>query len=261
MCTTAAKWMNNSWHLIKTRDPVSWMRWDDEIALFNTKDDLCKKLIIQNPDPKEDGYYGGINEYGVAFVATFVRTSDNQVSYIRRPYVRLILDAQTAREAVEIIKAFNPRIGGNMFVADKSECFGIEGVVSEYFVEEIAKAKPSVKTNHFLNLPNKNLTFDIKPEFEVWSHNHQQRAEALIAKAQRIEDLQNILKDRKNADTKTAICTVPSEDVCFTHSAFIFDTVARRVLYAQGNPLEVPFLEYNFTDSLPGLVSSDKQAD
>ena len=48
------------------------MRWDDEIKLFDTKADKYKKLIIQNPEPHEDGYYGGINDQGVAFISTFV---------------------------------------------------------------------------------------------------------------------------------------------------------------------------------------------
>jgi hypothetical protein len=99
MCTTAAKKIDNSWWLIKTRDPVSWMSWDDEIKLFNTPADKFKKLIIQNPNPHEDGYYGGINDQGVAFVSTFVRVAENQISYIRRPYVRLILDATTAKRS------------------------------------------------------------------------------------------------------------------------------------------------------------------
>ena len=70
MCTTAAKKIDSSWFLIKTRDPVSWMRWDDEIKLFDSKTDRFKKYIIQNPNPLEDGYYGGINEKGVAFIFT-----------------------------------------------------------------------------------------------------------------------------------------------------------------------------------------------
>ena len=107
MCTIASKLIDGSYFLIKTRDPVPWMRWDDEIKLFDTPEDKYKKLIIQNPDEHEDGYYGGINEKGVAYIATYVSVEDNQVSYIRRPYVRLILDASTAAEAVEIIKKFN----------------------------------------------------------------------------------------------------------------------------------------------------------
>lgn len=51
MCTTAAKIINGNWFLIKTRDPVPWMRWDDEIRKFNTKSDKFKKLIVQNPNP------------------------------------------------------------------------------------------------------------------------------------------------------------------------------------------------------------------
>ena len=100
MCTTASKKIGTDWYLIKTRDPVPWMRWDDEIKLFNSKIDKYKKLIIQNPNHKEDGYYGGINERGVAYVSTFVRVAEDQVSYIRRPYVRLILDAPTATALV-----------------------------------------------------------------------------------------------------------------------------------------------------------------
>lgn len=244
MCTTAAKKINESWFLIKTRDPVSWMRWDDEIKLFNGKSDKCKKLIVQNPNPNEDGYYGGINELGVAFVSTYVHVADNQVSYIRRPYVRLILDAKTAKEAVEIIKSFKPRIGGNMFVADSKECYGIEGVPDQYYVEKVNS--PAVKTNHFLHLKYRNLGFDKNPSFETWSKDHQSRAEELIVEAKSVEDLENILKDRKNAQKKTAICTIVKEAKCYTYSAFIFDTKKIKAYYCQGNPLENEFKEYSF---------------
>ena len=244
MCTTAAKQLNDSWFLLKTRDPVPWMRWDDEIKLFDSKVDKLKKLIIQNPDPHEDGYYGGINEKGVAYISTFVRVAENQVSYIRRPYVRLILDASTAKEAVEIIKAFNPRIGGNMFVADSKECYGIEGIPEKYFIERVSK--PLVKTNHFVNLPNRNLGFDEEENFEQWSHDHYDRAKELISTANSLEDFQQLLRDRKNAERKTAICTTNKEDKCFTHSAFIFDTKNRKVFYSQGNPLENEFKEFGF---------------
>ncbi len=63
MCTTATTKINGNRYLIKTRDPVSWMRYDDEIKEFNDPTyDKYKKLIIQNPDINEDGFYGGINE-------------------------------------------------------------------------------------------------------------------------------------------------------------------------------------------------------
>lgn len=244
MCTTAAKKLNDSWFLLKTRDPVPWMRWDDEIKLFNSKSDKFKKLIIQNPDLREDGYYGGINEKGVAYTSTFVRVAENQVSCIRRPYVRLILDASTAKEAVEIIKSFNPRIGGNMFVTDSKECYGIEGVPEKYFIEKVSKLM--VKTNHFINLPNRNLGFDEEENFEQWSHDHYYRAEELISTANSLEDFQQLLRDRKNAEKKTAICTTGREDKCFTHSAFIFNTKNRKVFYSQGNPLENEFKEFGF---------------
>lgn len=244
MCTTAAKKLNNGWFLLKTRDPVPWMRWDDEIKIFDSKADKFKKLIIQNPDSHEDGYYGGINEKGVAYVSTFVRVAENQVSYIRRPYVRLILDASTAKEAVKIIKAFNPRIGGNMFVADAEECYGVEGVPERYFVEKVSD--PVVKTNHFVNLPNRNLDFDTEKGFEQWSRDHYDRAKELISTAKSLEDFQQLLRDRKNAEKKTAICTTKEEEECFTHSAFIFDTKNRKAYYSQGNPLENEFKEYGF---------------
>ncbi|MBU1088695.1 C45 family peptidase [Patescibacteria group bacterium] len=244
MCTTAAKKLDDSWFLLKTRDPVPWMRWDDEIKLFDSKADKFKKLIIQNPDPYEDGYYGGINEEGVAYISTFVGVAENQVSYIRRPYVRLILDASTAKEAVEIIKAFNPRIGGNMFVADTEECYGIEGVPEKYFIEKVNK--PLVKTNHFVKLPNRNLGFDTDESFEQWSHDHYDRAKELISTANCLKDFQQLLRDRKHAEKKTAICTTKEEDKCFTHSAFIFDTKNRKVFYSQGNPLENEFKEFGF---------------
>lgn len=254
MCTQAAKLLDKKWFLIKTRDPVPWMRWDDEIRFFNTKADKYKKLIIQNPDVREDGYYGGINEKGVAYISTFVRVAENQVSYIRRPYVRLILDAKSAKEAVQIIKSFHPRIGGNMFVADKKECYGIEAVPKKYFIEKIKKQ--AIKTNHFLTLPNKNLSFNTDPTFKNWSQTHQKRAEELIVKANNLEDLKAILKDRKNAENKTAICTTRKEDKCYTHSAFIFDTKNVKAYYSQGNPTEVPFKEYDFKKNLPPIFKS-----
>jgi len=244
MCTSAAKNLNKSWFLIKTRDPVEWMRWDDEIKLFNAKADKYKKWIVQNPDPRQDGYYGGINENGVAFISTYVPVAENQVSYIRRPYIRLILDAATATEAVEIIKNFNPRIGGNMFVADAKECYGIEGAPAKYFVEKISK--PVVKTNHYLHLPYENLQFKTSPTFKDWTYTHYQRAEQLISKASDVEDLKNILRDRKYSEKKMAICTTKAEEDCCTYSAFIFDTGNKLVYYAQGNPLTTPFKKYSF---------------
>lgn len=244
MCTQVAKRLNSSWFLIKTRDPVSWMRWDDEIKLFNTKADKYKKYIIQNPDPHEDGYYGGINEKGVAFISAFVPVAEIQISFIRRPYVRFILDAATAKEAVKIIKSFNPRIGGNMFVADENECFGIEGAPKKYYIEKITK--PIVKTNHYVHLPYRKLQFSNNSNFEQWTKTHKARAEELIAGAKSLEDLENILKDRKNAEKGMAICTTRKENKCFTHSAFIFDTKNKTAYYCQGNPTEKPFKKYEF---------------
>lgn len=244
MCTTAAKQLDSGWYLIKTRDPVEWMRWDDEIKLFDTETDTFRKYLIQNPDPNQDGYYGGINEKGVAFVSTFVKVAENQVSYIRRPYVRLILDAPTAKEAVKIVESFNPRIGGNMFIADAEECYGIEGAPDQYFIEKITK--PSVKTNHYLNLPYENMGFASRPSFEKWSKTHQSRAEELIETASSVEDLENILKDRKNCEDGNAICTTDKEDECYTHSGFVFDCKNKIAYYCQGNPSVKPFIKFEF---------------
>lgn len=244
MCTTVAANLNHSWFLAKTRDPVSWMRWDDEIKLFDTSQDRYKKLIVQNPDPRQDGYYGGVNNCGVAFVATYVHVDPNQVSYIRRPYVRLILDAKNATEALSVIKSFRPRIGGNMFVADSETCYGIEGTPKRYFVETISS--PAVKTNHFLHLKNRNLGFDTEPGFEKWSRTHQTRAQELVANASSVDDLKKLLRDRKNKESKAAICTTSHEDPCFTHSAFIFDTKNKIAWYCQGNPNETAFKQYGF---------------
>jgi predicted choloylglycine hydrolase len=244
MCTTVAKRVSNSWILAKTRDPVEWMRWDDEIKLFNTKADKLKKLIIHNPDMKQDGYYGGINEKGVAIIATFLPVAENQISYIRRPYMRLLLDADTAKEAVEILKSFNPRIGGNMFIADKEECYGIEAVPETYHIEKVEESM--VKTNHYVTLPNRNLQFASDPEFETWTKNHFDRATELLKDAETIEDFQNILKDRKNSENKTAICTIESEAECCTFSGMVFDTNNCKIYYCQGNPLENEFKEYGF---------------
>lgn len=244
MCTTFAKKVDNKWFLGKTRDPVPWMRWDDEMKLFDTKADRFKKLIIQNPDEKEDGYYGGINEKGVAYISTFVGVAEGQVSYIRRPYVRLILDAETAEEAVEIIKSFNPRIGGNMFVADKKKCFGIEGVPQEYFVEEVKDAM--VKTNHFVKIKKDNLSFAI-PGFRDWSMKRYKRAVELLKGADSLDDLKEILRDRGSDDVKNAICRTDKDIDCFTHSAFIFNTFDTEAYYAQGNPLENEFGTFGFS--------------
>ena len=244
MCTTAAKSLDNGWFLLKTRDPVEWMRWDDEIKLFETPQDKYKKLIIQNPNPNEDGYYGGINDRGVAIVSTFVKVAEDQVSYIRRPYVRLILDARTAKEAVEIIKNFSPRIGGNMFIADSKKCFGLEGVPEKYLIEEVTQE--SVKTNHFINLPNQSLSFKEDENFEQWTKDRYLRASKLLKEAKSLFDFQNILRDRENSDKNTAICTTANEDSCFTHSAFIFDTKNIKAYYCQGNPLDNDFIEYGF---------------
>lgn len=244
MCTQAVKRINDTWYLMKTRDPVSWMRYEDEIKLFDSPIDRYRKLIIQNPVPYEDGYYGGINEAGVAFISTFVRTSEDQISYIRKPYIRLILNAATAKEAVEIIKSFNPKIGGNMFAADQNQCFGIEATAKEYYVKEIRDS--GVKANHFKTLPDRNLNFDNDPEFEVWSKTHEVRAEELVEKVVSMGDCEQLLSDRANSATKRAICSTPDEATVYTYSAFVFDTTNKVVRYAQGCPSIVGFKEYSF---------------
>jgi hypothetical protein len=154
------------------------------------------------------------------------------------------LEANTAKEAVEIIQAFNPRIGGNMFVADARECYGIEGVPDEYYVEKLEK--PSVKTNHFLHLKKRNLSFDTNKGFEVWSKRHQERAEELIEEVGSLDDMKALLTDRKHAEKKQAICTTKDEEDCYTFSAVILDTTRRVAHYAQGNPAEVGFEEFEF---------------
>lgn len=254
MCTQAVKRTNNTWYLMKTRDPVSWMRYEDEIALFDSPADKYRKLIIQNPIPYEDGYYGGINENGVAFISTFVRTSDDQISYIRKPYIRLILDAKDAKGAVEIIKSFNPKIGGNMFIADPKECYGIEATAKEYFVEKIVDE--GAKANHFVNLPDMNLNFAKDPGFKIWSETHLKRAKELVKGVMSLDDCEQLLMDRASCNDKRAICTTPDEEKVFTHSAMIFDTKNRVVRYAQGCPSEVGFKDYSF-DKLP--IKNEKQ--
>ena len=244
MCTQAVKRVNNTWYLMKTRDPVSWMRHEDEIKLFDSPTDKYRKLIIQNPVPYEDGYYGGINEQGVAFISTFVRTSEDQISYIRKPYIRLILNAATAKEAVEIIKSFNPKIGGNMFVADPDECYGIEATAHDYFVELIDDQ--AVKANHFCHLPDRNINFDNDPEFETWSKTHEIRATELVAGVASLADCERLLSDRASSGTKRAICTTPDEAPVYTYSAFVFDTNNKVVRYAQGCPSIVGFKDYSF---------------
>src|SRR3989339_576313 len=245
MCTQAVKRVNDTWYLMETRDPVSWMRYEDEIALFDKPQDKYRKLIIQNPVPYEGGYYGGINDQGVAFISTFVRTSEDQVSYIRKPYIRLVLDAENVEEAIKIIQSFNPKIGGNMFVADPDKCFGLEATAREYFVEEIRDW--GVKANHFIKLPDVNLNFASDPEFKEWSETHYQRASELAGDITCLDDCQRLLSDRENSEKKMAICTTPEEDKVYTYSAFIFDTKNKLVRYAQGCPSLVGFKEYSFT--------------
>lgn len=244
MCTTVSKIIDCGWILSKTRDPVTWMRWDDEIKLFCNKQDKVKKLIVQNPDPNQDGYYGGINEKGVAIVATFVKVSEDQISYLRKPYIRLILDGSTAKEALEIIKSFNPKIGGNIFVADENECYGIEARPEEYYIEKIKNY--AVKTNHFHHLNAKDIDMEKDQEYLDWSESHYFRATELVQGAKNIFDLKELLKDRKNSEKGMAICTTKAEDECYTFSAMIFDCKNKKAYYSQGNPREQPFLEYSF---------------
>jgi predicted choloylglycine hydrolase len=244
MCTTAAVNIANQWVLLKTRDPVSWMRWDDEIALFHSPADSVAKWIVQNPDPNQDGYYGGINAHGVALVATYVGVAENQISYIRKPYVRLILEANSASQAVQMIRSFRPRIGGNMFVADAKSCYGIEASPNRYFVERIKTS--AVKTNHFIHLPLRNRSFDREVGYEAWSHRHYERATELLATCRSVEDCQALLQDRKYAEQNQAICTTSAEEACYTHSAMVFQTDRKLAHYAQGCPVEVPFKQFGF---------------
>ena len=60
-----------------------------------------------------------------------------------------------------------------------------------------------------MHLPHQNLGFKTNPKFKIWSENHQARAEELIAKAKKLDDLKNILRDRKNAEAKRLFAQLP----------------------------------------------------
>jgi hypothetical protein len=249
MCTIAAKYDGASWWLLKTRDPVSFMRWDDDITLYSEpKIDKIAKYLIENPDKHADGYYGGINTAGVAVVATYVPVSAAGISYLRKPYLRLLLNAETAAEAVEFVKDLNPRIGGNMFIADAEHCYLVEAAPEAYYVEKLQAVPGSscVRTNHFLKLPYPNYVHERDPKEKAWSEAHYSRAQKLIAEAKTLPDFEALLRDREGHERGQAICTTDAEDPCYTHSAMIFDTASRTAYYSQGNPLTSDFSVHKF---------------
>ncbi len=87
------------------------------------------------------------------------------------------------------------------------------------------------------------------PWFANWTKNRLKRAQILIEKAISVKDLEEILKDRENSNTTSAICMVQGDPVEHppTYSAFVFDTGNKVAYYCQGNPLEKPFKKYRFS--------------
>lgn len=231
MCTTGAINLNG-FFLFKTRDPVFGWIFEDMVKEF--KDNNMKKLIVCN----DDGMYGGVNDRGVGYVGTYVKIKDEQAAYFDDEYMRKVLDGETVREAVEIVKKSMPLMGGNLAIADENECFVLEVGPDKIEIEKI-KDK-SVRTNHFLKLPYQSVQYN-DPIFNKWTHSRFDRATELLKNVKKWEDLKRLLSDHKNGNF--SICNHSKSQ---TSSGFIIDTKGKKLFHSRGNPCEIEFKEYTF---------------
>ena len=232
MCTVAAINMKG-FFIIKTRDPIRGKAFDDGVELFL---DTPKKFIIRN----QDGMYGGINENGVGVAAANVIVKESQIAFYNNGYVRELLESKTAQESLQILRNFDPPIGGNVIIADEHECFAIECGPEDMDVKNVTIKL--VLTNHFHYLPYEPLNFK-DPFIKKWSNMRYQRACDLLQYAERFEDLISILSDHQSFP-EFSIC---NHGIIQTSSAFIIDTKGKKIHYCHGHPCNNPFIAYSFS--------------
>lgn len=227
MCTLAAKKINDSFLIFKTRDLERKAK-----TRVVRETGLVKKLLIVD----EKGHCEGLNEYGIGIVEATLRPYP-PVKYSNSSTItRRLLDQKDIKEALKVIEG--SRCSFNSILSDGKTAFIVEKTPDDFAVTRLRDG--GVITNISLKLSRKNGS-KLK-ETRLASKIRLLRGRELLKDIKSLNGIKKFLSDKKGYPLYS-ICR-GRESISETRCAFIYDLKRRAIIFCSVSPDKGKFVEY-----------------
>ena len=173
MCTIGYIHLDHA-YIFKNRDPIRGTPIDEWIEKISLSDsDL---LVVRN----HQGCYGGLNNFGIGLVGTFVNMIDGQKNYFDKDFLLTILCRGSIKDVRDFL-SYNPdSLYGNIICSDANEAYAFE-----LNGEEVNSTKISdryLMTNHFQRI-SKTIRTISDPFIRQWTYSRLKRGKQLLVKS------------------------------------------------------------------------------
>lgn len=231
MCTIGCANLGKT-YIFKNRDPIRGTSTDEWIEKILVND--LKILVIRN----NSGCFGGINEYGVGIVGTYVNIIENQNNYFDGLNLITILKQGDIHKVKQFLISNTEKLYGNIICSDGIYTFAFELNGAETNCQLINGYYAS--TNHF-NQINKNIRTIEDPYISNWTNIRLERARELLESANSFNDIIKLLSDHNN---------YPNFSICNhgeipTLSSYIIDCSNKSIYYCKGSPCKNAYVRYD----------------
>jgi len=231
MCTIGSAITNQGNIIFKNRDPRRGTQTNDWVNRWHING--INILVIQN----DIGCYGGLNQFGIGVVGTFVNISSDQNNYFDQYNLLDILKQGEESNVVGYLKKNDAKLYGNILMSTPNKIIAFELAGKRIFYEIVHKY---VMTNHFKKLPLTLRTIDDEL-IKNWTTKRLERGEQIIYNVNSIEDAKQFLSDHKN-EIDYSIC---NHGQISTASSYIINSTKKQVHYCLGKPCCNDFVIYN----------------
>lgn len=217
MCVVCCKYIQGTgWILAKNRD----RNYKPNILIRKSFRRDIERLYIWDENTK---YTEGVNQFGVAIISASVTVKDDEaegsvaarrnkkkLEIRNRTYyspdgfrIRTALFEKNSTDATR--KLIELQIPGNTIIADKNDCFLLEGAFTEddeyvYKVIEVPRDRVAVRTNHGILLPWTGYNPEI-PEQKESRESSDKRYDVVVKKllyAKSIDEVIDAISDTSN---------------------------------------------------------------
>lgn len=231
MCTIGCVNLDNI-YLFKNRDPIRGTPPREWVEKYSYE--AIEMLVIRN----DKGCYGGLNQYHVGIVGTFVNIAKEQVNYFDGDNLIYVLQQGNIQNIYNYLLSNPLNLFGNILCSDGTLTYSFELNGSEVDCLQIKESY--VMTNHFQRINKQILTID---DFFIkrWTYARLERGKFLISSISSFEDIKQMLSDHYE---------YPDYSICNhgkipTASSYIIDCSHKKIYYCRGCPCENIYIEYN----------------
>ncbi len=227
MCTLAAKKINDSFLIFKTRDLERKAK-----TRVVKEAGMVKKLLIVD----EKGHCEGLNEYGLGIIEATLKPYPPVKYPDSSTITRRLLDKKDIKEALEVIK--KSRCSFNSILSDGKTAFIVEKTPDNFAVTRLKDS--GVVTNLSLKLSKKNGSK--LRETRLASKIRLLRGREIIKGIKSLNGIKKFLSDKKGYPLYS-ICR-GKESISETRCAFIYDLERRTIIFCPVSPDKGKFKAY-----------------